>query len=437
MIYDLIIIGSGPAGYVGAIKAGQRGLKTLIIDKKYIGGMCLNWGCIPTKSILESAKIYQKVLNAKDFGVTGINQEELGFDWQQASKRTRKIVAKLTRGIEFLWKKNGVEFLEAEAKILSPTEVEADKRIFETKNILIATGSRPAPRQDFADALSLEDIYDLESLPEKPLLVGRGANLVELAQFFHMIGIPPIILADELPLMPSLDEHLENFIQKKLKKDRIPVIPISEAVIKDKAIIYKDKEYPYDRPINISFRSAVLPDITPDITLENGFIKTDRRHMSSVKGIYAAGDVNGKSYLAHVASAQALEVIDAIMKVELPEEERKYPLNIYTSPELAQIGMTEAEIKAQNINYKVKQYSLSANGKALTEGASEGFIRIIYETKYNEVLGVQMVSEHATDLISEAGILMELEGTTFELARTIHAHPTVSEIYMDAGGMED
>jgi dihydrolipoamide dehydrogenase len=189
--------------------------------------------------------------------------------------------------------------------------------------------------------------------------------------------------------------------------------------------------------INISFRSAVLPDITPDITIENGFIKTDRRHMSSISGIYAAGDVNGKSYLAHVASAQALEVIDAIMKVDMPTEERAYPLNIYSDPEMAQIGLTEDQIKAKDLDYKVNQYPLSANGKALTEGSSEGFIRVIYETKYNEVLGVQMVSEHATDLISEAGILMELEGTTFDLARTIHAHPTVSEIYMDAGGMED
>ncbi len=437
MVYDLIIIGSGPAGYVGAIKAGQRGLKTLVIDKKYVGGMCLNWGCIPTKSLLESAKMMRKVKSAEEFGITGIDLDALGFDWAHAVKRTQKIVAKLTRGIEFLWKKNGVEFLKAEAKILSPTEVEADKRIFETKNILIATGSRPAPRQDFTDALSLENIYELESLPERPLLVGRGANLVELAQFFHLVGKEPIILADELPLMPSLDTYLESFIQKKLKKDKIPLIPISEAVIKDKVILYKDKEYPYDMAINISFRSAVLPDITPDITIENGFIKTDRRHMSSISGIYAAGDVNGKSYLAHVASAQALEVIDTIMKVDMPTEERAYPLNIYSDPEMAQIGLTEDQIKAKDLDYKVNQYPLSANGKALTEGSSEGFIRVIYETKYNEVLGVQMVSEHATDLISEAGILMELEGTTFDLARTIHAHPTVSEIYMDAGGMED
>ncbi|MFA5281652.1 MAG: FAD-dependent oxidoreductase [Candidatus Cloacimonadaceae bacterium] len=436
MIYDLIIIGSGPAGYVAAIKAGQRGLKTLVIDKKYVGGMCLNWGCIPTKSILESAKMLQKVRSAADFGISGIDTATLSFDWQQAVKRTQQIVSKLSRGIEFLWKKNGVEFLKAEAKILSPTQVEADKRVFETKNILIATGSRPAPRQDFVEALNLEELYSLESLPEKPLLVGRGANLVELAQFFNMIGKEPIILADELPLMPSLDSYLESFIQKKLKKDKIPLIPIAEATIKDKSIVFKDKEYPFDMAINVSFRDAVLPETVPDITLEKGFIKTDRFHQSSIPGIYAAGDVNGKSYLAHVASAQALEVIDTIMKVELPREDRSYPLNIYSEPEMAQIGMTEEQIKAAGIDYKVNQYSLNANGKALAEGTSEGFIRILYETKYHEVLGVQIVAANATDLISEAGILMELEGTTFDLARTIHAHPTVAEIYMDAGSLE-
>ncbi|MDD4814499.1 MAG: FAD-dependent oxidoreductase, partial [Candidatus Cloacimonetes bacterium] len=387
MIYDLIIIGSGPAGYVAAIKAGQRGLKTLVIDKKYVGGMCLNWGCIPTKSILESAKMLQKVRSAADFGISGIDTATLSFDWQQAVKRTQQIVSKLSRGIEFLWKKNGVEFLKAEAKILSPTQVEADKRVFETKNILIATGSRPAPRQDFVEALNLEELYSLESLPEKPLLVGRGANLVELAQFFNMIGKEPIILADELPLMPSLDSYLESFIQKKLKKDKIPLIPIAEATIKDKSIVFKDKEYPFDMAINVSFRDAVLPETVPDITLEKGFIKTDRFHQSSIPGIYAAGDVNGKSYLAHVASAQALEVIDTIMKVDLPQEERAFPLNIYSEPEMAQIGMTEEQIKAAGIDYKVNQYSLNANGKALAEGTSEGFIRILYETKYHEVLG--------------------------------------------------
>ncbi|MCK9585104.1 MAG: FAD-dependent oxidoreductase [Candidatus Cloacimonetes bacterium] len=436
MTYDLIVIGSGPAGYVAAIRAGQTGLKTLIIDKKYVGGMCLNWGCIPTKSLLESAKMMKKVRSAHEFGIAGIDPDSLSFDWPQALKRTNQVVEKLTRGIEFLWKKNGVEFLKAEARILSPTQVQADKRVFETKNILIATGSRPAPQNLFKDCIDLEELSSLKELPQAPLLYGRGGNLIELAQFFAMIGSKPVILTSKLPMMPYLDEALESFIQKKLKKDKIPVLLEAESQIKEGMIVYKDKEYPFDQVLNISYRKAILPPMDIELELENGFIKTDRSHNSSIAGIYAAGDVSGKGFLAHVASAQAMEVIEAIQGIVPPQEERSYPVNVYTDPELAQIGLTESEIKAKGIDYKVSQYPLTTNGKALAEGTSEGFIRVLYETKYHEVLGVQIAAEHATDLISEAGILLELEGTTYDLARTIHAHPTISEIYMDAGKVE-
>ena len=436
MKYDLIVIGSGPAGYVAAIKAGQRGLKTLVIDKKYIGGMCLNWGCIPTKTLLESAKMMQKVRHAHEFGISGIDPEALSFDWQQALKRSQKIVAKLSRGIEYLWKKNGVEFLLAEAKIISEHQVEADNRVFETQNILIATGSRPAAQKLFPQSTELEDLYKLEELPEAPLLYGRGANLIELAQFFALIGKKPVVVASEQPLIPGLDDALHSFILKKLKKDGIPLIPVDESKISKGIIQHKDRDYEFDMVINASFREAVLPDMDLNLKLENGFIKTDRQHMSSVDGIYAAGDVNGKSFLAHTASAQALEAIDAIQGVKPPEEERVYPINIYTEPEMAQLGPSEAELKAKGIELQSKQFPLSANGKALAENTAEGFIRILFEPKYNEVLGVQIVAANATDLISEAGILLELEGTTYDLARTIHAHPTISEIYMDVADIE-
>lgn len=435
MAYDLIIVGSGPAGYVAAIRAGQTGLKTLVIDKKYIGGMCLNWGCIPTKSLLESAKTMRKVKQASEFGIMGIDPAALTFDWQQALKRTNGVVNKLSRGIEFLWKKHDVDFLKAEAKIISATEVYADNRVIGTKNILIATGSKPSKQGLFESAIELEDIYSLPELPEMPLLYGRGANLIELAQFFAMIGKSPTILASELPLMPQVDSYLETFMQKRLKKDKIRVISLAEAQINGGKLYHKDMEIPFDKVINAGMRSAVLPPMDLDIRLSNGFIATDRRHQSSVPGIYAAGDVNGKSYLAHVASAQGLEVIDAIHGKDVEDEQRNYPINIYTDPELAQVGKTEDQLKASAVEYKVSQYPLTANGKALAEGEAEGFIRVIYEPKYHEVLGVQIAAANATDLISEAGVLMELEGTTFDLARTIHAHPTVSEIYMDSGSI--
>ncbi|HNQ43913.1 MAG TPA: FAD-dependent oxidoreductase, partial [Candidatus Cloacimonadota bacterium] len=269
-----------------------------------------------------------------------------------------------------------------------------------------------------------------------PILYGRGANLVELAQFFAMIGKKPTIIAEALPLIPSVDAALEAFIQKKLKKDKIPVIPISEVSFQNGVLTHKDRTISHDAVFNISFRSAVLPPADVELDLRDGFIATDRNHESSIKGIYAAGDVNGKSFLAHAASAQALEVISAIQGLNAPEELPHYPINIYTEPEIAQIGKTEAELKAEGIEYQISQFPLTANGKALAAGESEGFIRLLWEPRYHEVLGVQIVASDATDLISEAGILMELEGTTFDLARTVHAHPTVSEIYMEAGMVE-
>jgi dihydrolipoamide dehydrogenase len=430
------VIGSGPAGYVAAIRAGQTGLKTLVIDRKYIGGMCLNWGCIPTKALLESAKTLRKVRQASDYGITGIDKEALGFDWPKARERAFGVVNKLTRGIEFLWKKAGVEFLQAEARIISPTEVVADQRSFETKAILIATGSKPMPQVLFPKAIELEELFSLPALPDRPLIYGRGANLVELAQFFALIGKQVTILASDLPLIPQLDSALDSFMQKKLKKDKISIIPLAESKIQDGILIYKDTAVEFDAAINASFRNAVIPQSEVELKLQDGFIHTDRNHETSVKGIYAAGDVNGKSYLAHAASAQGLEVVNALNGIEIQDELRRYPLNIYTDPEMAQVGKTEAQLKAEGQEYQVSQYPLTANGKALAEGESEGFIRLLWEPHYHEVLGVQIVAANATDLISEAGILLELEGTTFDLARTIHAHPTISEIYMEAGMVE-
>lgn len=431
MNYDLVIIGSGPAGYVAAIKAGQTGLKTLVIDRKYIGGMCLNWGCIPTKSILESAKLFKRIKHgASEFGISGFDPDGLVFDWAQAVKRSKSIVQKLGRGIEYLWKKNGVEYLQAEARIVSPTEVEADNRIISAKNIIIATGSKPRQQNSFSDAIELEDFFSLEQLPEKPLLFGRGAIILEFAQFFSMLGKKPIIVSTGPPLIPKLDDYLEAYINKRLKKDKISIIPQDELGTLDGKLYHKDQPLDYDRAINCNLREAVLPGMSIELELRDGYIKTDEHYRSSVSGIYAAGDVNGISYLAHAASAQGVAIINHINGV-VSEPQTNYPINIYSDPEIAQLGLTEAELKAAGREYQIKEMGLNANGKAMTEGASEGFIRLLFETKYRQVLGVQIVAANATDLISEAGVLLELEGTVYDLARTVHAHPTIAEVFMD------
>ncbi|HRY83702.1 MAG TPA: FAD-dependent oxidoreductase [Candidatus Cloacimonadota bacterium] len=431
MTYDLIIIGSGPAGYVSAIRAGQTGLKTLVIDKKYVGGMCLNWGCIPTKALIESAKTYRTVKTASAFGITGIAPEELGFDWKQAVTRTQGVVSRLSKGIEFLWKKNGVDFLSAEASILSPTTVSANNQIFETKAIAIATGSKPLPGPQ--GAIELEDLLQLELLPSKPVIWGRGSVALELAQMFDLLDRKPIIVTPKLPLVPQLDDHLNTWIERKLKKDKIQVLPESEVTYSNGKLIHQDKELEQDGIINAGFRAATLPESKVTLELHNGFIKTDADLQTSVPGIYAIGDVNGRSYLAHAASAQGLAMVDHLQGKEGGYSDAQIPINIYSKPEIAQVGQTERELKASGQDYQSQEFPLTANGKALAEGTAEGFIRLLFEPKYKQVLGVQIIAENATDMIAEAGLMLELEGTIYDLAKTVHAHPTVSEIFMEAG----
>jgi len=436
MNYDLIIIGAGPAGYVAAIKAGQSGLKTLVIDKQYIGGMCLNWGCIPSKALLESTKAYNRIKSAEEFGITGIDINKLGFNWQQALKRSNSVISRLTKGIEYLWKKNGVEFLPAEARIISPTQVEADNRILETKNIIIATGSRPTQVKDVPRLIGIEALYKLPELPQKPIIYGTGAIAIEMAQLFSLLGRKPILIATSDQLIPDLDDYLQAFVTKHLKKDRITILKASEITTDQENIYHNGTALDFDYVINCSWRNAILPDSKIELKTQTGFIATDHEYRSNYPNIFAAGDVNGISYLAHAASAQAVRIVDIINGRADGEENRQYPLNIYSDPEIAQIGLTEAELKNRGIDYKISEYSLSANGKALAEGAAEGFVRLLYETRYSQVLGVQIVAPNATDMIAEAGVLMELEGTVYDLARTVHAHPTVAEVFMDAGSVE-
>jgi len=437
MKYDLIIIGSGPAGYVGAIRAGQTGLKTLVIDRKYIGGMCLNWGCIPSKTWLESAKLFHRVKNAADFGITGVDPDGIGFDWAAVRKRGTGVVAKLTRGIEFLWKQAGVEFLLADAKIVSPHAVEAGGNVYETENIMIATGSKPARLSGYPRVIELEELPGLDTLPENPIIYGMGGVALEMAQFFHLIGKKPILVSTSERLVPNLDDALLAFISKRLKKDKIPVLAAEEVNIADGVLRSGEQSYSYDAILNCSRREAVLPPSDIQIEIKDGYVATDPQYRTNHANIYAAGDVNGLSYLAHAASAQALHVIDAIHGRAPMDSQPLYPVNIYSYPEIAQIGAIERDLKARGMEYRASEYPLTANGKALAEGNSEGFLRLIYEPKYSQVLGVQIVADNATDMISEATILMELEGTVYDLAAAIHAHPTVSEVFMDASKKAD
>jgi len=437
MKYDVIIIGAGPAGYVAAIRAGQVGLRTALIEKNQIGGMCLNWGCVPTKSIIESAKLFKKIKSAKQFGIEGFEPEKLTFNWEQAKSRTKGIIKRLNSGIAYLLKKNGIEVITGEATIHSASSVTVNNRMLETKNIIIATGSYPIPFEaNIGDKyMEVEKLFDLDELPENIVLSGHGPTVAELAQFFKLIGKEVSILLNDDFVIHDADRFLSEHLLRMLKNDKIKIIHAAKADgYHDGFLQVEQNRVKCDILINCNYRKAILPKSDIELKVNaQGFIETDENLETSQKGIYAIGDVNGKSYLAHAASAQGIWIINHLQGIMNVLNLKLYPLNVYTTPEIAQVGKSEEELKQEGIEYKINQFPLSANAKALIEGTSEGLIRILSGTKYGEVYGIQIIAEHATDMIAEATVYLQVEGTVYDIAQTIHAHPTVSEIFLEAG----
>ena len=440
-MYDIIIIGSGPAGYVAAIRAGQTGMKCAIIERDTIGGMCLNWGCIPSKSLMESLKLYQKIIKESSrFGIDGIDKKAVSFNWNKAIKRSDGIVKKLTGGVEFLLKKNGVDVIKGEAKIVSANSVLVENRLLETKNIVVATGSTsPKIESDNANlVIDVKHLFTEREIPQNIVIAGKSSIAIELAQAFSMMEKEVTIISDGGSIMPKADPYISNYILNKLKKERIKILfnKSVESVknkVKDGLLTLDSDEVRCDIIINALDRKGNIP--LSDIPIEtfNGYIVTDQNFETSVKGIFAVGDVNGKSMYAHIGSAQGLNVVNRLNGIDYKLEIEKLPMNMYTVPEAAQIGYTEDKIKESGVDYKISEFPLSANGKAQTEGGAEGFVRILSETKYGEVLGVQIVAPNATDMINEAAAYMQLESTVYDIAGTIHTHPTVSEVFMEAG----
>ena len=441
MKYDVIIIGSGPAGYVAGIRAGQTGLRTAIIEKESIGGMCLNWGCIPSKAVIESAKLYNKILkDASKFGIDGIDKKKISFNYNKAIKRANLIVTKLTKGIEFLLQKNGVEIIKGEAEITSENSVTVNNRNLQADNIIISTGSFIPQIETKVRNLvvDIKKLFTERELPENIVVYGHNSTAIEMAQFFALTGKNVKLAVPAKGIMPLADEYLSKYMLSILKKNRITVIFDAEissldTVYADGKLHLNNEQFDCDLIINAQARKAVVPKSKIQFEIEDSFIKTDENCLTSVDGVFAIGDVNGKSRFAHIASAQGLHVINRIKGVASNLDIKKYPLNMYTVPEIAQIGNTEAELKKMGIEYKVSEFPLSANGKAMTEGTTEGFIRILSEIKYGEVLGVQIAASNATDLIAEASAFMQVESTVYDVANTVHAHPTISEVFMEAG----
>lgn len=443
--YDIVVIGAGPGGYVAAIKAAQLGAKVAIIEKKYIGGVCLNIGCIPTKALIKSARVYQDILNSSSFGID-LDQKSVKVNLSHVIKRKDNIVKRLTGGVGMLLKKNKVDIYNGEAKVKDKNTVEVNGEVLKTNNLIIATGARPVipPIPGVEEGiksgyiLTSKEALSLDKVPENLVVVGGGVIGIEFATIYASFGsnVTVIEMADNI--LVNIDDEVRETYLKSLKKQHINIITKGAVTKVDKnKVIYskdgKDHEVVADKVLmSVGMRpnSEGFEHLGIEITRQG--IITNEKLETTVKGVYAIGDVNGKMMLAHVASAEGIIAVENIMGKESKIDYKKVPSGIYGTPEIANIGYTEQEAKAEGIDYKVSKFPLLGNGKSLAEGEADGFVKIIANKKYNEVIGVHILAPHATDLIAEAAVLMELEGTAYELANAIHPHPTLSETLMEA-----
>ena len=452
--FDVTIIGSGPGGYVAAIRAGQLGLKVAMIEKDTrLGGTCTLRGCIPTKQMLMSAHVYEQMQHAADFGVqaTGI---QLAFE--DVQKRKNKVVLKNTKGIEYLMKKNKVTVFKGTGKLALPGKVEvtgADgaKQTLETKNIIIATGSvvRPIPgfETDGVHVVNSDRILELKDVPKSLIVMGAGAVGVEFASVYSRFGAETTVVELMPRLVPLEDEEVSKELEKSFRKRGIKsqVDTKLEKLEKTSAGVVVTGKTSKGEAVRLEAEMLLvavgrmpftegLALEGSKIKLEKGFIQVDEYQQTAEKGVYAIGDVVPTPLLAHLASKEGIVAVEHIAgdKGVRPINLRLVPNCTYCDPEVASVGLTEAKAREQGYDVKVGKFPFSASGKARILGEEEGFVKIVGEGKYDEILGVHIIGPHATELIAEACVAMQLESTAEELGRTMHAHPTVSEAVMEA-----
>ncbi len=443
--YDIIVVGGGPGGYVAAIKAAQYGAKVALVEKENVGGICLNHGCIPTKTFLKSAKVYKTMQHSFDYGVTTSGQ--IGFDWTKIVSRKDAVVKQLTGGVSGLLRKNGVDVYNGFGDIKSANEVVVNGETLNTKNVIIATGASAIvpPIQGVKEAyekgivVTSRELLNVKNYPKTILIVGGGVIGVEFATVFNSFGSKVTIIEKMDGILPTMDDDVRTAYTKSLIKEGIEVLTGAEVKsVNDHMLTYnlngKDVTISGDlilMAVGTRANSKGLEHL--GLEMDRANIKTNEYLQTNVKGIYAIGDVNGKFMLAHVAEHEGIVAVEHILgKGHAKMDYDKIPSCIYGSPEIAAIGLTEREAKARGIDYKVSKVPLAAVGKALADGEREGFIKLIVDKKYLEVVGAHIYAYNATELISEFSVAMEAEATAYEIAHAIHPHPTLSELNLEA-----
>jgi dihydrolipoamide dehydrogenase len=444
--YDTLVIGGGPGGYVAAIRASQLGQKTAVVEMQHMGGICLNWGCIPTKSLLRNAEVITLLKAGKTFGFSFDN---LTVDYSIAQKRSRKVSQRLVKGIDFLMKKNNIEVIEGRGVLKSATQVEVNGQVHTAKNIIIATGARARSIHgveiDGNQLMTYHHALQLTEVPESLIVVGAGAIGMEFAYVFHSYG-SNVTVVEMLPnVLPLEDEEISREVEKQFGREGITVksgakvekvetgsrgVTITltqngqtETLLAQKALI----------AIGVAPNTDDLGLEAAGIKTERGFIPVNDKMETGVPGVYATGDVTGKMPLAHVASAQGIIVAETIAGHDTrPLHYKNMPRCTYAHPEVASVGLTEAQAKEAGYAVKVGKFPFQANGKALGLDDNVGFVKIVAEEKYNEILGVHMVGPHVTEMLAGVTGMIGLESTLEELAHTVHPHPTLSEVIMEA-----
>ncbi len=451
--YDIAILGGGPGGYVAAIRAAQLGFNTIVIDKDNLGGVCLNWGCIPTKSLLKNAELYDNMKNhAKEFG---INVERLSFDFEAIIKRSRGISEKISKNVELLIKKNKIERIKGVGKLTTAKTIIVTKEDNFTeeiiaKKIIIATGARPrfVPNipVDRKNIITSKEAMSLEKLPKELIVIGAGAIGVEFAYFYNTLGTKVTIIEMLDKILPIEDKEISDTLTKSLKKRGIEIFTstkvISANVTNDGVIVTiekegKTKELKAEKVLNAigvvgNIEGLGLEDLGV-ITSKNNIVVDKENYQTNIEGVFAIGDVIGAPWLAHVASAEGITCVEKIKGLQVPSVDyNSIPGCTYCQPQVASIGYTEEKAKEKGYDIKIGKFPFMASGKAFAIGEREGFVKLIFDAKYGELLGAHIIGSEATELIAELGLAKTLEATPESLIKTIHSHPTLSESIMEA-----
>jgi dihydrolipoamide dehydrogenase len=452
--YDIAVLGGGPGGYVAAIRAGQLGFKTVVIDYRVLGGICLNWGCIPTKSLLKNAEIFDTIKNrAEDFG---IKYEKLSFDFSRIIKRSRDISDRITKNVEILVKKNKVARIKGYGKLVSRNLIKVydeNQREIDSVNadkIIIATGARPREIDSIpVDNKNIITYFEAMSLREQPkglIVIGAGAIGIEFAYFYHVLGTKVTVIEMLDEILPIEDKEISQALAKSLKKRGINIFTkaiVEKAEVKGNKVkvIVSVKGERIELSADKVLNAIGVVGNTENFGLEELGVEIYKNHIkvnkstyeTNVKGLYAIGDVIGPPWLAHVASAEGIHCIEKIKGLDVTDiDYNRIPGCTFCQPQVASIGLTEE--KARELGYEVKigKFPFLASGKAFAIGEREGFVKLIFDARYGELLGAHIIGSEATEMIAELGMAKSLEATGHSIIKTIHAHPTLSESVMEA-----